>query len=150
MLPDVEHIGGLVVVATPPTPSPPPILFSFSSTGETAFVLAHSIVHHSGTKRLNQVAWSNSPWGFNATETTDYSFTVPVLQKTPLWHSTMWQTIFRHIPTMQNSAKTMRFLSWWRKDTEIYRTRSGLKCTTLTIYWKCSIHVKNGKWKITF
>lgn len=71
--------------------SPPPTLFPSSSTGEMAFVLVHSAVHHSGTKRLNQVAWSNSPWGFNATEKRDYSLTALVLQRTPLWYCTMWK-----------------------------------------------------------
>lgn len=61
MLPDVEHIGGLVAVAEPrppSLPSSPPMLFPsfFFSTREMAFVLVYGIVHHSGTKRLNQVA----------------------------------------------------------------------------------------------
>lgn len=53
MLSDVEHIGGLVALSPP---SPPPMLFPSSSTREMAFVLAYGIVHHGGTKRLNQVA----------------------------------------------------------------------------------------------
>lgn len=79
-------------------PLPPPMLFPSSSTREMAFVLAYGIVHHSGTKRLNQVAWSNSPWGFNATETRDYRLTIPVLQRTPLWHSTMQKPFSNTFP----------------------------------------------------
>lgn len=91
MLPDLECIGGRVVVtaSTTPFPFPLPMLFPSTSTREKAFVLVYGIVHHTGTKRLNQVAWSNSPWGFNTTEPRDYRLTIPVLQRTPLWHSTV-------------------------------------------------------------
>lgn len=60
------------------------------------------------------------------------------------------QTIPEHIPAMQNGACTVRFLSWWQKDTGIYKACSILKHTTLGIYWRCPICEKNGKRKITF
>lgn len=60
------------------------------------------------------------------------------------------QTAPEHIPAMQNGACTVRFLSWWQKDTEIYKACSILKHASLGIYWKCPICKKNGKRKITF
>lgn len=58
------------------------------------------------------------------------------------------QTVPEHIPAMQNGACTVRFLSWWRKDTGIYKTCSIPRHATLGIYWKCPICKKNGKRKI--
>lgn len=60
-LPDVEHIGGPGSPCTYATS-----VISISFHGEKAFVPPYGIVHHGGTKRLNQVAWSESPWGFSA------------------------------------------------------------------------------------
>lgn len=54
MLPDLERIGGRAVVAASTTP--PSMLFPSPPTREMAFVLVYGIVHHTGTKRLNQVA----------------------------------------------------------------------------------------------
>lgn len=109
--------GGSGDTAAPPPR--PPMLFPSSSTREMAFVLAQSIVHHSGTKRLNQVAWSNSPWGFNATETRDYSLTVPVLQRTLLWHSTVCKPFSNGFPRCKTGPAPWDFSLWWRKDTGI-------------------------------
>lgn len=60
------------------------------------------------------------------------------------------QTVPKHIPTMQNGASAMRFLSRWQKDTEIYKACSTLKHTTLGTYWKCPIFKNNGKRKTAF
>ena len=143
MLLDVKHIGGLLIVAASPLP-PPSKLFPSSSTREMAFAPHYGCMHHSGTKRLNQVAWSDSPQGFSATETEDYRHTIPVLHRIPVWHSTMNKCIL----TMQKKASSMRFLPWWSKHPEIYKACSILKRATLTIYWKGCVHERNEKRKI--
>lgn len=124
---------------------PSPMLLPSSPTREMAFVLAHSIVHHSGTKRLNQVARSNSPWGFCATETGDYRLTVPVLQRTPLWHSTMCKPFSNTSPQCKAGTAPWDFSVMVRKKIQesIRRLAPRQSAATLTMYWKCSIHKKN-------
>lgn len=112
---------------------PPPTLFPSSSTGEMAFVLVHSAVHHSGTKRLNQVAWSNSPWGFNAPEKRDYSLAALVLQRTPLWYCTMCKPFPNAFPQCKTELgpwdschggrkiqKSIRHAPYWSTPPSLY------------------------------
>lgn len=122
-------------------PSTPPTLFPSSSTGEMAFVLVHSEVHHSGTKRLNQLAWSNSPWGYNATEKRDYSLTALVLQKTPLWYYTMYTPFTNAFPQCKTA------LAPWDS---CHGGREKQKSTghASAICWKCLMRKKNRE--ITF
>lgn len=132
------------------TSSPPPVLFPSSSTREMAFVPAHGVVHHSGTKRLNQVVWSNSPWGFNATETRDYRLAVAVLQRTPLWHSTMQKPFSDTFPQCKTGAAPWDFRDGGKKIQKSIR-RALHACTPHWLYIeKCCIHEKNGAGKITF
>lgn len=105
-----RRTGGSGGTSAPLPPLIPSNVISiFFSTREMAFVLVYGIVHHSGTKRLNQVAWSNSPWGFGATETRDYSLTVPVLQRTPLWHSTMHKPFSNAFPQCKTAPAPWDF-----------------------------------------
>lgn len=105
-----RRTGGSGGTSAPLPPLIPSNVISiFFSTREMAFVLVYGIVHHSGTKRLNQVAWSNSPWGFSATETRDYSLTVPVLQRTPLWHSTMHKPFSNAFPQCKTAPAPWDF-----------------------------------------
>lgn len=88
-----------------------------------AFVVAYGIVHHSGTKRLNQVAWSASPQGSMLQRWEKFpSFSGP-----PMWHSTVHKPFSSAFPTMQNRSSTVRFFVMWRKDTIRCKARSVLK-----------------------
>lgn len=125
------------------TPSPPPTLFPSSSTGEMAFVLVHSAVHHSGTKRLNQVARSNSPWGFDATEKRDYSLTALVLQRPPLWYCAMRKPFTNAFPQCKAALPPWDSCHGGRGIQESTRHVSP-------ICWICPMWKKNGKREITF